>query len=402
MSDGTEAAARARAHELLGYATDGVCETAHSFLDPGVHSRNCVRITDLIVEHERALAAEKERGRLLVIAVGLSRERAAQLADEEACASIDRNLMRVAAACWSCADEAKATAGKAGRKGDVWRVGAGPREVVLRERIARPGHVFAGWDMEDGSSFFDASFTDGTLIFVRRAAAGTGTSDVREAPRVPSKGDVWHLFPDDDLRGREVTLLEHRRFEWSVDKSGWLTTDGGEITDDQFANGTAVFVRAASPSMRERPWPTHDRVNLLTLIGVVEAVRATTCVACVLSDEKCRPCGGGKCEGPCEDHEEAVGVDEMLQAMRVPPAAAPMREPGLRRDASLTWGEKLRGNDVRQVRLDLAGGHVTLRFYEWDEDWDFSDEIHLTPGDVKALLARLSPAGDPPTSEGSK
>lgn len=82
-------------------------------------------------------------------------------------------------------------------------------------------------------------------------SAAPGTPDVREAPRVPSNGDVWHLFPDDDLRGREITLLEHRRFEWSVDKSGWLTTDGGEVTDDQFANGTAVFVRAASPPIRE-------------------------------------------------------------------------------------------------------------------------------------------------------
>lgn len=91
MSDGTEAAARSKAHEVIGAGNVG-CGVEHR--GEG-HDAECGRVTALIVEHERALAVEKERVRLLDLALGNAKLRIAS--DEEACASIDRNLMRVAA-----------------------------------------------------------------------------------------------------------------------------------------------------------------------------------------------------------------------------------------------------------------------------------------------------------------
>lgn len=84
---------------------------------------------------------------------------------------------------------------------------------------------------------------------------------------------------------------------------------------------------ASTAPAGESAAPTNDRTNLLTLIAVVEAIRTQQCVACFISEEPCRTCGGKKCDGPCEDHEEAVGIDEMLQAMRVPTSTAPVTAP---------------------------------------------------------------------------
>lgn len=145
--------AQDRAHRLLRYTVGGLCETAHAYLDPGVHSRTCERITAAFEASEAETSRLREALERIAFAPGQAPK---------------------CPWCWEhvpCREDCPFLISKDALRptpevGDVWR---GTAQHTHQDERTLTGRVEDGAFQTDRKTTIDAiSFTNGDFVFVRR------------------------------------------------------------------------------------------------------------------------------------------------------------------------------------------------------------------------------------------